>query len=87
MLGPRRGVTFLLWITTPAIFGIMFVQDAAGWIVCRAIIGLSLATFVCSQVWCAQVRQDPLTTACICTPTPLPFAPFGQAPTTLASRL
>ena len=55
ILGPRRGVTFLLWITTPAIFGIMFVQGAAGWIVCRMIIGLSLATFVCSQVWCAQM--------------------------------
>jgi NNP family nitrate/nitrite transporter-like MFS transporter len=37
----------------------MFVQDAGAWIVCRMIIGLSLATFVCSQVWCAQVRQDP----------------------------
>ena len=55
MLGPRRGVTFLLWITTPAIFGIMFVQNAAGWIACRCIIGLSLATFVCSQVWCSQM--------------------------------
>ena len=55
ILGPRRGVTFLLWITTPAIFGIMFVQNAAGWIACRCIIGLSLATFVCSQVWCSQM--------------------------------
>ena len=55
MLGPRRGVTFLLWITTPAIFGIMFVQNAAGWIACRCVIGLSLATFVCSQVWCSQM--------------------------------
>ena len=33
ILGPRRGVTFLLWITCPAIFGIMFVQDAGAWIV------------------------------------------------------
>ena len=55
ILGPRRGVTFLLWVTTPAIFGIMFVQNAAGWIACRCIIGLSLATFVCSQVWCSQM--------------------------------
>ena len=55
VLGPRRGVTFLLWVTTPAIFGIMFVQNAAGWIACRCIIGLSLATFVCSQVWCSQM--------------------------------
>ena len=54
-IGPRRGVTFLLWITCPAIFGIMFVQNAAGWIACRCIIGLSLATFVCSQVWCSQM--------------------------------
>jgi len=55
ILGPRRGVTFLLWVTTPAIFGIMFVQNAAGWIACRCVIGLSLATFVCSQVWCSQM--------------------------------
>ena len=33
----------------------MFVQNAAGWIACRCIIGLSLATFVCSQVWCSQM--------------------------------
>ena len=55
MLGPRRGMTFLLWVTTPAILGIMFVQNAAGWIACRCVIGLSLATFVCSQVWCSQM--------------------------------
>merc|ERR1719409_2069108 len=33
----------------------IFVQEAGGWIACRAIIGLSLATFVCSQVWCSQM--------------------------------
>ena len=55
ILGPRRGVTFLLWVTTPAIVGMMFVQSAAAWIACRCIIGLSLATFVCSQVWCSQM--------------------------------
>ena len=51
----RAATSFLLWVTTPAIFGIMFVQNAAGWIACRCIIGLSLATFVCSQVWCSQM--------------------------------
>ena len=56
----------------------MFVQDAGAWIVCRMIIGLSLATFVCSQVWCAQVRQDPPPARS------LHDAPFQALATTLA---
>merc|ERR1719393_1176320 len=55
VFGPRRSVSFLLLVTCPAIFGMMFVQDAGPWIACRMIIGLSLATFVCAQVWCTQM--------------------------------
>jgi NNP family nitrate/nitrite transporter-like MFS transporter len=55
MIGPRRAVAFLLLVTCPALVGMMFVQDAAGWIGCRAIIGFSLATFVCSQTWMSQM--------------------------------
>jgi NNP family nitrate/nitrite transporter-like MFS transporter len=54
-LGPRRGLAFLLLVTAPAIIGIAFVQDAASFIACRAIIGMSLASFVACQVWCTQM--------------------------------
>ena len=53
-LGARRGLAFLLFGTVPALIGIIFVQDAAGFIVCRCIIGCSLASFVACQVWCTQ---------------------------------
>jgi len=33
----------------------MFTTNAVGFIVCRCLIGFSLATFVCSQTWCAQM--------------------------------
>merc|ERR1719502_2464869 len=55
MLGPRRSLAFLLLITTPAIVGMMVVQDANAWIACRALIGIALATFVTCQVWCSQM--------------------------------
>jgi len=55
MLGPRRALSFLLLITCPPILGMYFVTDATGWIACRAFIGIGLATFVTSQVWCSQM--------------------------------
>lgn len=54
-LGARRGLGFLLLAVTPAIVGIAFVQDATGFIICRCVIGFSLATFVACQVWCSQM--------------------------------
>ena len=53
-LGARRGLAFILLITAPAIFGIAFVNSAAGFIVCRFFIGMGLASFVACQVWCSQ---------------------------------
>lgn len=53
-MGARRGLGCLLLLATPAIIGIMFVQDAPGFIICRLLIGCSLATFVACQVWCSQ---------------------------------
>ena len=53
-MGPRRGLAFLLLITAPAIFGIAFTTEATGFIVCRAVIGMSLASFVACQVWCTR---------------------------------
>ena len=55
ILGPRKALSFLLFITCPAIVGMMFVEDANSWIACRALIGIGLATFVTSQVWCTQM--------------------------------
>ena len=52
--GPRRGLALLLVMTCPAIVGIAFVSGPVGFIVCRCIIGCSLASFVACQVWCSQ---------------------------------
>ena len=53
-VGARKGLALVLLFTCPGIIGLAFVQDAAGFIVCRAIIGVGLASFVCCQVWCTQ---------------------------------
>merc|ERR1719440_556809 len=55
IFGPRRALALLLFSTCPAIFGMLFVQNANGFIACRALIGVGLATFVTSQVWCSQM--------------------------------
>jgi len=55
LLGARRGMSFLLLITIFPIFGMMFVTNGTGWIVCRACIGIALATFVTCQVWNSQM--------------------------------
>merc|ERR1719352_1284179 len=54
-MGARKGLAFVLLLTSPAIFGMMFVQDAAGFIACRFFIGMGLASFVACQVWCTQM--------------------------------
>merc|ERR1719460_504251 len=54
-MGPRKGMAFVLLITAPAIAGIAFVTEATGFIICRAIIGMGLASFVACQVWCSQM--------------------------------
>merc|ERR1719460_2318194 len=54
-MGPRKGMAFVLLITAPAIAGIAFVQGPAGFIICRAVIGMGLASFVACQVWCSQM--------------------------------
>jgi NNP family nitrate/nitrite transporter-like MFS transporter len=54
VLGARKGLAFLLLLTVPGIIGIMCVTSAGAFIACRAIIGMSLASFVACQVWCTQ---------------------------------
>jgi NNP family nitrate/nitrite transporter-like MFS transporter len=55
VFGARKGMFVLMCVCTPGIIGMMFTQSAAGYIVCRCLIGWSLATFVCSQTWCSQM--------------------------------
>ena len=55
VFGARKGMFVLMAICTPGVIGMMFTSNAAGFIICRCLIGFSLATFVCSQTWCAQM--------------------------------
>ena len=55
IVGPRRTLAFLCFVICPAALGMLWVGSAAGFIVCRGVIGLGLATFVTSQVWCTQM--------------------------------
>ena len=54
-LGPRKGLVFVLLLCTPAILGMLLVQGATGFIICRGVIGIGLASFVACQVWCSQM--------------------------------
>jgi NNP family nitrate/nitrite transporter-like MFS transporter len=54
VMGARKGLAFVLFITCPFIIGIMFVSNAGGFITCRLFIGCGLASFVACQVWCTQ---------------------------------
>ena len=55
IFGPRRTLAFLCFVMCPAALGMLWVGSAAGFIVCRGVIGLGLATFVTSQVWCTAM--------------------------------
>merc|ERR1719182_527963 len=54
-LGARKAFVFILMLAVPGIIGIAFTTNAAGFIFCRFLIGLGLATFVACQVWCSQM--------------------------------
>jgi len=41
--------------TTSSLSNRLPISLLTGFIVCRCLIGFSLATFVCSQTWCAQM--------------------------------
>mmetsp|Transcript_51621 Transcript_51621/g.112342 ORF Transcript_51621/g.112342 Transcript_51621/m.112342 type:complete len:614 (+) Transcript_51621:249-2090(+) len=53
--GARRAFFGILMLAVPGIIGIAFTQSASGFIICRFIIGLGLASFVTCQVWCSQL--------------------------------
>lgn len=50
-VGPRFGHAFLMLLASPAVFGMALVTSPGGYIACRFVIGLSLATFVACQFW------------------------------------
>jgi len=54
VMGARKGLAFVLFITCPFIIGMMFINNASGFIACRLFIGCGLASFVACQVWCTQ---------------------------------
>mmetsp|Transcript_835 Transcript_835/g.1374 ORF Transcript_835/g.1374 Transcript_835/m.1374 type:complete len:680 (-) Transcript_835:373-2412(-) len=49
--GARKGLSILLLITIPPLLAMMYVTDAIGFIVCRSLIGIGLASFVACQAW------------------------------------
>ena len=54
-MGARKAFCFILMLAVPGIIGIAFTTNASGFIFCRFLIGLGLATFVACQVWCSQL--------------------------------
>lgn len=53
--GPRMGFSCLLSLSSSAVFCMSMVTSSAGFIVCRCLIGFSLACFVCCQYWCTAM--------------------------------
>lgn len=51
LVGPRFGHAVLMLLTGPAVFGMSLVNSVTGFIICRFLIGFSLATFVACQFW------------------------------------
>ena len=50
--GARKGMAIVLLVTVPPLLGMFFVNDATSLIVCRGLIGISLASFVACQAPC-----------------------------------
>jgi len=53
--GPRVSAAALLLLTAPAIFGMALIDNAAGFVALRAVIGLNLSMFVVNQYWVSSM--------------------------------
>ena len=51
VVGPRYGLSIVLLLSAPFCFCMSYVEDAAGFLICRLGIGLGLSTFVACQFW------------------------------------
>jgi len=50
-VGARKGMAILLLLTTPPLVWMRYVEGPIGFTVCRALIGIGLASFVACQAW------------------------------------
>eukprot|EP00966_Prymnesium_polylepis_P259531 5994894-Prymnesium_polylepis.1 len=58
--GARKGMAILLLLTAPPLVAMCFVTTATGFIVCRALIGIGLASFVACQAWVSVMFSRPI---------------------------
>lgn len=50
-VGPRYGHAGTMLLTAPAVFGMTLITNGAEFVICRFLIGFSIATFVACQYW------------------------------------
>lgn len=60
ILGPRYAAACALLGTTPFVFGMTLIHNAASFVAMRMLVGLSLSMFVVNQYWMTQMFNTKL---------------------------